>query len=139
MTASDAETGEKTGEGSSSNTEVKQEGVSEQEVGETETEVSSSDERSNETVSNEVVTVNTSITAKSDKQLYKFTLTVIGCEPKQIWIQSPSRDEATHHVKYNVHPRATIRSIDLVDSPPEHVSTVHEVTDGNVKAKRLRH
>lgn len=73
-----------------------------------------------------------------DKNLYEIRLSVIGCEPKKLWIKSTSRDKAAHHVKYNIHPRATVQSIILTSSLPERVSTVHEVSNGDVTAKRIR-
>ena len=73
---------------------------------------------------------------KCEHKYYRISLNVIGEELTYIWVNAKSRREAVNHVKFNIHPRASIQDVSWC-SKPEPGTTVHVVTDNGVNTERI--
>lgn len=71
----------------------------------------------------------------SENTIYRISLNVIGEELTYLWVQAQSRRDAVEHVKYNIHPRATIQDVNPHPKPNQG-TTIHVVDDSDVQTKR---
>lgn len=66
-----------------------------------------------------------------DMTLYRVRVNMVTGEPNYVWIQAKTRGLAERHIKYNLHPRATIGSIKPTNTPKEG-ETIHTVKNNEI-------